>query len=113
MRTRIRNPKTGDWRLSDESKHTISAPDGRRFVHVQYSGLGLDMAAVDNIGGVHMYTVAGALGRMMPSPGDGAHSESSRTELDALVCMHWLAVFPAKLLVSLRQCAFRDGADKQ
>lgn len=96
----IRDIKASSWKLSVENKHVIEAPEGRKFVHVQFSGLGMDLAIADHVGGVHMYTLLGALGRMGPAPGDYQHAVGPLTELNAVVGLHFLPLFPTELRVS-------------
>lgn len=95
----VRDKQTAAWCMSDESKYPIEAPSGRHFVHIQFSGIGIDLAAVDNVGTTHMYTLTGALGRMSETSSDSAREQTPRTELDAIVGMHWLALYPAEFRV--------------
>lgn len=96
----IRDAKAASWKISDENKHVIDAPNGRKFVHVQFSGLGMDLAIADHVGGLHMYTLLGALGRMGPAPGDYQRAAGPMTELNAVVGLHFLPLFPTELRVS-------------
>lgn len=88
------------WTVSEASKHPIEAPEARKFVHVQFSGIGIDLAVVDNLGTAHLYTLTGALGRMVPASGDLARVTAVKSELDALVGLHWLQMFPTEFKVS-------------
>lgn len=95
----VRERKTAIWTISGTSKYPIEAPVGRKFVHLQFSGIGIDLAVVDNLGTVHMFTLTSPLGRMTPSPGHFARDDTPKNELDAVVAMHWLALFPAEFKV--------------
>ncbi|TKA79387.1 hypothetical protein B0A55_02827 [Friedmanniomyces simplex] len=70
FRTLIRDQKSGNSTLSEESKYHVSPPEDAHFVHVQFSGLGTELAAADSLGGVHVYTMAGVLGRLQAAPTD-------------------------------------------
>jgi len=95
-----RDSRKGTYALTEESKHAIEAPEDKMFVHVQFSGIGVDMAAVDSQGGVHLYTLAGAIGRMQPVHGAPATSNGGRSDVDAVVGMHWLPLHPTEFRVS-------------
>lgn len=100
FRTLQQDQKTRTWDLSDESKHPIVAPVGRCFIHVQWNGLGIDLAAADNLGGVHVYSMAGAVGRMQPAHGEIFHSDDHTSDFYAAVGLHWLPLYPAEFRVS-------------
>ncbi|KAK5134455.1 hypothetical protein LTR08_006502 [Meristemomyces frigidus] len=85
FRTMFRDQTTSAYGLSEESQHPVNAPEGRQFVHLQFSGLGVDLAALDHHGGVHLYTVAGATGRMQLLPCDKELLKRDGTDLDAVV----------------------------
>jgi mediator of RNA polymerase II transcription subunit 16 len=95
-----RDKKTGQWGASRESKYPIKAPEGREFVHIQFSGIGIDLAVVDDLGEVHMYTLTGGLGRMVPADSN-LPEHVARNELHAVVGMHWLAVWTTEFTVSI------------
>jgi mediator of RNA polymerase II transcription subunit 16, fungi type len=99
FRVMIRDQKSGDWNLSSPTKAVIHAPEGTEFVHLQFNGQGVDLAAADNLGGVHIYVMMGVLGRMQLSPADGSVNEGQRSELDAVVGLHWLPMFPLEFKV--------------
>jgi len=101
FRTVIRDQKSGSSDLSEESNYPLTAPEGLSFVHIQFSGLGADMAATDNYGGVHVYTMSGVLGRLQAVPVDVSVDVGDRTELDAVVALHWLPIWPAEFRVSV------------
>lgn len=94
--------KTKLWTVSPASKFPIKAPQGRTFVHVQFSGIGIDLAIVDSAGMVHMRNLACALGRMVPAEKDPAREIQPKNELDVVVGMHWLSLWPAEFTVRSR-----------
>jgi mediator of RNA polymerase II transcription subunit 16 len=99
FRVMRRDRKSGQWGIGSESKYPIKAPEGRKLVHIQFSGIGIDLAVVDDLGEVHMFTLTGGLGRMVPA--DGSHPDSiARNELHAVVGMHWLSVWTTEFTVS-------------
>lgn len=100
FRTTLRDQKTRDWTLSEQSKHTIQGPESREFVHIQFNGFGTDLAACDSHGFVRLYTMTGVLGRLAPANVDGSVSEGARSELDVVVGMHWLPMWPNEYRVS-------------
>ena len=104
FRAMIRNQKTGHWSLTEDSKHPILAPEGAKFEHVHFSGIGVDLAVADSLGGVHVYTLLGALGKMAAAPTNLRQSETSRGELDVVVGLHWLIMFPTEFKVSPNSC---------
>ncbi|KAK4634130.1 Mediator of RNA polymerase II transcription subunit 16 [Fulvia fulva] len=105
----IRDAKAASWKISDENKHVIDAPNGRKFVHVQFSGLGMDLAIADHVGGLHMATLLGALGRMGPAPGDYQRAAGPMTELNAVVGLHFLPLFPTELRGPYLDPAVKNG----
>lgn len=100
--TIMRDQKSGRSALSEESKDQVLAPKGVRFVHIQFNGLGIDLTVADNFGGVHMYTSAGTsvLGRAQAAPADSSVDDGIRTELDAVVGLHWLPTWSVEFRVS-------------
>ncbi|KAI6835587.1 hypothetical protein KC340_g5325 [Hortaea werneckii] len=95
----LRNPRKEQYELSKPSKHPLEAPDGRHFVHIQFSGFGPDLAAVDSYAGIHIYSMAGAIGRMQPVTVDPAVVDGGSSVLDTLVGMYWLPLSPAEVKV--------------
>ncbi|KJX96696.1 RNA polymerase II Mediator complex subunit Sin4 like protein [Zymoseptoria brevis] len=87
-----RHRKTGQWCVGRPSRYPLKVPGGREFVHIQFSGIGIDLAVVDDLGIVHMHTLTGGLGRMVPAEGN-ISNHVTRNELHAVVGMHWLAVW--------------------
>lgn len=79
---------------------TVDASEGTHFVHVQFSGPGTEMAAVDDQGGVHVHSLTGAIGRMSPAMMDPGAKVYDRTDLDAVVGLHWLPLWPSEFKVS-------------
>ncbi|KAK4894066.1 Mediator of RNA polymerase II transcription subunit 16 [Elasticomyces elasticus] len=96
LRTVFRDQQSSSSSLSEESKFPVIAPDGVHFVHIQFSRLGTDLAVADNQGGVHVYIMAGVLGRLQLAPADVSVNEGIKTELDAVVGLHWLATWPTE-----------------
>ncbi|KAF2173213.1 hypothetical protein M409DRAFT_17158 [Zasmidium cellare ATCC 36951] len=110
FRTMIRDKKTAMWTISGESKHPIRAPEGRRFVHIAFSGIGIELAAADNVGTVHIYSLQGPLSRMVPPyNAAGAQSNSSKTESDSVVGLHWLPLFSAEFRGPFVDVAVKNG----
>lgn len=68
-------------------------------MHVQFSGIGVDLAIVDSSGAVDMRCLAGALGRMVPADRDPTREVQPKNELDTIVGMHWLSLWPAEFTV--------------
>lgn len=89
FRAMVRHPKTGAWTASEPSKHAIQAPEGRVFVHLQFNGIGIELAVVDDAGVVHMYTLTGALSRMVPAAGGDLSRKTDEHSMNAIVGMHW------------------------
>lgn len=78
----------------------LAPSDGTRWEHVQFSNLGIDLAAVDTLGRVTIYTLTGALGKMHVAPHNIVQSEFPRSDSDAVVGLHWLPVWPNEFRVS-------------
>lgn len=95
----VRDMKTKLWTINGASKFPIEAPPGRTFVHVQFSGIGIDLAIVDSLGMVYMRSLAGALGRMVAAERDPTRDIQPKNELDTVVGMHWLGLWPAEFTV--------------
>ena len=101
FRALMRNLKTGIWDLTPESKFPVEAPEGLTFEHLQFSGIGIDLAVVDSRGFVQVYTLIGALGKMRAAPTSVQPIEGAGSDLDAVVGMHWLPLHPMEFKVSL------------
>lgn len=101
FRAMVKDKKTAMWKISTESKHPIPAPEGRKFVHIAFSGIGIEMAAVDNVGAVHIFSLQGPLSRMVAPGGFDAValSHNSKTEADSVVGLHWLPLYSAEFRV--------------
>lgn len=95
------DPKTGVRRLSKESSHPILAPDGRRFVHLQFSNLGHDLVAMDDVGLAHFFNCSTGLGRMNALPFDPGQERGPRNDLDVVVGLHWLMQAPIEYRVRI------------
>ena len=92
FRAMVRHTKTGAWTISEASKHAIEAPAGRMFVHIQFNGIGIELAIVDDAGVVHMYSLTGALSRMVPAVGGELSRKTSNHKMNAVVGLHWYVV---------------------
>ena len=101
FRTVIRHQQSGGSTLSEESKHLVPSPEDAHFAHIQFSGPGTELAAADSLGGVHVYTMTGVLGRLQAAPTRTSLKEGQRTELERVVGLHWLQLWPAEFRVSL------------
>lgn len=98
FRTLVRDQQAAQYKLSEACKRGIEAPPGKEFVHLSFSGLGLDMAVVDRGGGVQVYSLGGAINRPHPAAGDFG-GLAGNSDIDAVVGMHWLRVFPTEFSV--------------
>jgi mediator of RNA polymerase II transcription subunit 16, fungi type len=104
----FRDQKTGRWNLN-ESNYAVDAPPGKLFVHIQFNGLGLDLAAVDSEGGVHLYSLAGSINRLHQAHGEYA---AGRGDIDQIVGMHWLRLYPNEFGVSVGTPLSISSADQ-
>ncbi|PPJ54153.1 hypothetical protein CBER1_01040 [Cercospora berteroae] len=109
FRAMVRHRKTGAWTISEPSKHIIEAPSGRKFVHVEFNGLGIELAVIDSAGVVHMHTLTGALSKMMPAAGGELSRKSASHELNVVVGLHWLPLFPAEFKGPYLDVAHKHG----
>lgn len=101
FRVLVRDRKTGLWTISKASKSPIEAPMDRNFVHIQFNGVGIDLAVVDDAGTLQVHTLSGALGKMIPSTSSiDLARNGPRRELNDIVGLRWLALFPAEFRVS-------------
>jgi mediator of RNA polymerase II transcription subunit 16 len=92
LRVFSRDSETGKWDLGKEAP--LELPQGRevfQFTHLSWSHLGNDLAVIDEAGRVMIFSCLMALDRMHFERTEIAHPES---EVDAVVGMHWLAIFP-------------------
>lgn len=95
-----RDSHSGSWSLTRDSKEVLAPSAGARWEHIQFSNLGIDLAAVDTLGRVTIYTLTGALGKMQVAPHSIVQSELPRSDSDAVVGLHWLPVWPNEFRVS-------------
>lgn len=95
----MRNQKDGTWSLSPESQYPLTAPDGARIVHVEFNGIGIDVAAFDDSGRLYLWTLASALGRMQPARVESSNGKIG--DLEVAIGVHWLPVYPTQFRVSL------------
>lgn len=93
--------KSGLRKLSKESSHPILAPEGKRFVHVQFSNLGHDLVVLDDVGLAHFFTCSTGLGRMSASPTEFGQDRASRNDLDAVIGLQWLMQWPVEFRVHI------------
>lgn len=100
FRALIRDKKTAMWTMSDESKHPVHAPEGRKFVHIAFSGIGIELAAVDSVGTVHVYSLQSPLSRMVAAYDGVSREAGTKTEADVVVGLHWLPLWSAEFRVS-------------
>ncbi|KAF2722726.1 hypothetical protein K431DRAFT_221355 [Polychaeton citri CBS 116435] len=92
-----RNVRSNSYALKGPLSHTCETQeDAEPFVHIHCSTLGLDLAVFDAVGGIHLFSMNGGLGRMYPAVGPYAEHEGPRTALDRVVGTHWLPVFPTE-----------------
>jgi hypothetical protein len=86
----VRDKRSRAWTLSKKSQHSIDAPAGRRFVHVQFNTSGSDLTVIDDSGLVHIYASQDVLGRVQLMSIDPSFDEESHTGLSAIVGLQWL-----------------------
>lgn len=98
----VQDPKTGAWAPGKESSFPIISPDAVRFVHLRFSGMGSELAVADDLGLVHVYAGQTGLGRMTAFPTEISYDRAGRSELDAVVGLHWLPLFPTEFKVRSR-----------
>ncbi|KAI5370099.1 putative mediator complex, subunit Med16 [Septoria linicola] len=109
FRAMVRHRKTGAWTMSEASKHPIKAPAGRRFVHIQFNGIGIELAVIDDAGAMHMHTLTGALSKMTLANGGELARKNTSHELNAVVGLHWLPLFPAEFRGPYLDVAHKNG----
>ena len=101
LRTTLHNAKTGEWTLTAPSKHPIEAPEGVTFEHISASRLGLELAVIDSRGTVRVHSSLNSpLGRLPQSPAQTEDTKSIGTDLNEVVGLHWLALWPTEFRVS-------------
>ncbi|KAF2401203.1 hypothetical protein EJ06DRAFT_581391 [Trichodelitschia bisporula] len=91
--TLIRNQKTGSWNLSKPG--TLQWPsemEPPHVAHITWSHMGNDLTVVDDSGRMLIYSNGFALGQMMPVRIPTMSEPVG--EMNALVGLHWLPVFP-------------------
>ncbi|KAK0272609.1 Mediator of RNA polymerase II transcription subunit 16 [Friedmanniomyces endolithicus] len=96
FRTIIRHRQSGESILSEELKYLVPSPEDAHFAHIQFSGAGTELAAADSLGGVHVYTMTGVLGRLQAAPTRTSIKEGRRNELERVVGLHWLQLWPGE-----------------
>lgn len=94
FRAFLRDIKIGKWSLGEENQHPLHAPDGSTFVHLHFNHVGQDLAVVDDLGIVHLYSMSGGNGRMHRAAVDLGTDQARRSLLDAAIGLHWLPIFP-------------------
>lgn len=95
----VRDQKTGIWNLSEKSAHPIPAAPGTTWQHIQFSNVGVDLAAVDSRGSVRLFSLPTALGKMQEAFASDHSIDASVGDLDAIVGIHWLPVSPTEFKV--------------
>jgi mediator of RNA polymerase II transcription subunit 16 len=103
--TLIKDPKTGAWTLPEQSPYPIHALESVKFVHLQFSTAGQDLAVVDAVGLVHFYVCVTGLGRMNEVASEIGRDRRSRNDLDAVVGLHWLLQWPIDFRVRFSRVA--------
>ncbi|KAM0722911.1 hypothetical protein Q7P37_001109 [Cladosporium fusiforme] len=91
--------KTGAWVPGKESPFPVHAPEGSRFVHVQFNALGHELAIVDDVGLVHLFIAPTGLGRTHVSATEFGFDRTGRSNSDALAGLHWLPIWPTDFRV--------------
>lgn len=91
LRVLIRNPKTGEWHLNKPNRIWPQFSDHSQVVHLSWSHMGNDLAVVDSAGRMLIYSTGFSLAQMVLIRGAVGEPDS---EMNALVGLHWLSVFP-------------------
>jgi mediator of RNA polymerase II transcription subunit 16 len=104
----LRHPKTGHWDMTEPSDTPVVAPEGRTFQHIQFSGVGTNMAVADDRGSVHVRYIVGPLGKMPLAVPSIGQFETAGGDLDVVVGLHWLPLWPAEFKVSRSQASRRN-----
>ena len=60
----------------------------------------MDLATVDNVGNVRIYTLLATLSKMHLAPSNISQNEIGKGDLDAVVALHWLPISPGESRVS-------------
>lgn len=104
-----RDVETGKWDLGNDVP--LEVPQGRDnfpFVHLSWSHLGNDLAVMDAAGRMLIFSCAMALDRMQYIKAELAHPEA---EVDGVVGLHWLAIYPYEQKVRSNPTLLRLLAD--
>lgn len=96
----VEDPKTGAWVPGKESPYPVRAPEGSRFVHLQFNALGHELAIVDDVGLVHLFIAPTGLGRTHVSITEFPLDRNGRSNSDAIAGLHWLPIWPTDFRVS-------------
>lgn len=92
LRTLVRKPGEGEWVLSQAVPLKVPPlHDESHVVHLSWSSLGSELLVVDAAGHVLIYTNLYALGNMQLTKASNADQDD---ELNAVIGIHWLPVFP-------------------
>jgi len=105
----MQDPKTSAWAPGKESSFPIISPEGSRFEHIRFNGMGSDLAVADDVGLVHVYSGQTGLGRMTALPTEMDYDRTGRSELDAVIGLHWLPLFPSEFKVRESAPCTADG----
>lgn len=99
----MRNPKNGDWTLTEESKHPVEAAEGTIFRHIEASRIGTELAVVDGHGKVQVYSsIHSPLGKLSQAPQQSEETKNLGSDLDVVIGLHWLALWPTEFRVGSR-----------
>ena len=98
LRAVCRDRKTKQWTLTDELHDPIQAPPGLNFTHIEWSGLGIDLLALDQHGHCHIFTLMHALNRFQPQKINTSNQSPSPA---TVVGTHWLPIHPQQFPVSV------------
>ncbi len=100
FRSLRREPTSGRWVITEESKHPLIPANGAVWEHMKFSKSGIELAVVDSLGRVFIHALTGAIGKMPLAPNNFHRKEHPCPDLDAVVGLHWLAVYPMEFKVS-------------
>jgi mediator of RNA polymerase II transcription subunit 16 len=91
----IRNPKDGSWRRSKPASVALplddSLQDPQPLVHLCWAHMGHELAAIDTLGRIFIYSVGSSAGQLTLSRNPASDPSQDRA---GVVGMCWLAVTP-------------------
>ena len=104
LRVFSRDSTTGKWDLGDDILLEIpSEHDTAPYVHMSFSHLGNDLAVMNTTGHVIIFSCQMTLDRMSFAKVDLSQPE---VDIDAVVGIHWLAIYPHEQKVSRERAQF-------